>query len=818
MTRIALFAALAALLLFAVFAARLRPRVGPTAGLLQAALLSLFLSFAGAFLALRIVEAPAGAARPIIVLADAAAARRDPAAVRAELARLPGGSRARLAFFEQSDGAPEARVAAPPEGLRPEARFSSLEAALGWTALEAAAGSPPEVLVLGGPAAVAAVPEGLTLTSVALPAPVRRDRVGPLRLAPRVFTGRPVRVRAFVRTPAGPWTLKLLLDDQPQGIKSGRGTSEESAEIAFTFPAGRTGAHRLRLELAGGDGAVIDREYGECTVHPLPRLAYFAPESVAGPVERLLAASGYPIARAGLEDLAAGKLPPAADLLLFEDVPAAQLSWPAVSALSRSAAWEGRGLLFVGGPRSFTAGGYRDAPVERLLPLTMGIRDPKEEKHRTALVIVLDTSWSMLCPPEGCAKDSERMWGAPREARGPRVKKIDLARQALLELLPAMKQVDYFGILGVRTAPYWELEPGLLADPALVEDRVRRITASGSGILLYSALLEASKSVTALDAEVKHLLVLLDTDDIDEIRVLGVGTVESLVAELARQRVSVSFVGFGFSDDRYVPLLHQLATSTGGSLYLSSDVTSIPRFLREDREGLAGRQALRRHFETRHDETALPGLAATPPVEGIFVTEAKGDARTIVWTDLGYPLVALRRIERGSVGAFASDGGREMAPDWGTPAAREAWDAVLAALLPRDTSAAGLFLSREGAAAALWWRGAAGAPPPLATVAGPEGKSVPATFRELSPGSWRADVAALPPGSHQVSVTPAGQGGQALSFAVRPVEEGDRIARPDLARFAPPPERTPIDGRILPLLLLLAAASFITYELVREDD
>lgn len=818
MTRVALVAAFAGLLLFAALAARLRPRVGPAAGLLQAALLALFLCLAGAFLAVRIVDAPARAVRSLIVLADAEAAQRDPDGVRAELARLPKGARTRLAFFDPGGGAPAARGAASPEGLRPEARFSSLDAALGWAAIEAGEASLPEVLVLGGHAGPAAGPEGLTLTRIALPAPVRRDHIGPLRLAPRVFPGRPVRVRATIRTPAGSWTARLLVDDKPRDIRRGLGSSEERAEIAFTFPAGRPGVHRLLLELAGDDGREIDREYGECAVQPFPRLAYIAPEGPASPLERLLASSGYPLERHAPEMLAAGKLAGASDIVILEDVPAAKLSWPAVSALSRAAAWEGRGLLFVGGPRSFTAGGYRDAPVERLLPLTMGIRDPKEEKHSTALVIVLDTSWSMLCPPEGCAKDAERMWGDPRDPRGPRIRKIDLARQALLELLPAMKQVDHFGILGVRTAPYWELEPGVFADPALVEERVRRINASGSGILLYSALLEASKSVTALAADVKHILVLLDTDDIDEIRVLGVGTVEDLVAELARQRVSVSFVGFGFSDDRYVPLLHQLASSTGGSLYLSSDVTSIPRFLRDDREGLAGRQAIRRHLETRHDEAGFPGLAGTPPLEGLFITEAKEDARTVVWTELGYPLIVLRRIERGAVGAFASDGGREMAPAWAAPASRESWDAVLAALLPRDPAGGGLFVSREGGGEAIWWRGAAGSAPPLAALAGPDGKRAPAALREVYPGSWRADVAALPPGSHQVSVTMPGQGAQAVSFAVAPPEQRERRQRPDLRRFAPPPARTPIDGRIPPLLLLLAAAGFIAYELVREHD
>ena len=51
---------------------------------------------------------------------------------------------------------------------------------------------------------------------------------------------------------------------------------------------------------------------------------------------------------------AAGGSSGAAELILLEDVPAAQLSWPVVSALSRAAAWDGRGLLFVGGPHSFT--------------------------------------------------------------------------------------------------------------------------------------------------------------------------------------------------------------------------------------------------------------------------------------------------------------------------------------------------------------------------------------------------------------------------------------------------------------------------------
>jgi uncharacterized membrane protein len=818
-TRIAVVAAALALLLFAALAVRLRQRVGPWAGALLAALLALFLGCSAAFLAVRALDTPAAAPRSLIVLADDAAVRGNPEAVRAALDRVPRGTRVRLAHYNSpAAGSPE-RSAGVPAGLQPEARFISLDGALGWAALETAGAALPEILVLGEQAALPPEQGRPTLTSVPVPLPARRDRIETLRLPGRVFPGRQVPIRALVRTPAGGFQVRLAVDDALREVRRGEARAEAAAEFAFTIPAGRAGQHRLLVELVGPDGVVVDREYGEYAVRPLPRLAYVGPEG-RSPLARQLAAAGYPIEAVGLDQLAAGVSSRTADLVVLEDVAAARLSWPVVSALSRAAAWDGLGLLFVGGPHSFTAGGYRDAPVERLLPVTMGLRDPAQEKHRTALVIVLDTSWSMLCPPEGCAKDAERMWGAPRETRGPRVRKIDLARQALLELLPAMKAVDHFGILGVRTAPYWELEPDVLADPAAVEERVRRITASGSGILLYSALLEASKRLLPLDADIKHLLVLLDTDDIDEIRVLGVGTVEGLVAELARQRVSVSFVGFGFSDDRYVPLLHQLASSTGGSLYLSSDITSIPRFLRQDREGLAGHQTIRRRLSTRHDETALPGLAATPPVDGIFVAEAKEDARTLVWTELGYPLMALRRIERGAVGAFLSDGGAEMAPQWAAPAAGAAWDAALGALLASTPADDSLFLSREGRGAALWWRTSGrSAARPVGRLLDPRGKSEPADFHEVYPGTWRADVANLGPGSHYVEVQDAAATARAFSFGVAAAASlGAPGERPDFGRFAPPPAQEPIDGRVPPLLLLLAAASVLAYGLLRGQD
>ena len=54
----------------------------------------------------------------------------------------------------------------------------------------------------------------------------------------------------------------------------------------------------------------------------------------------------------------------------------------------------GRGLVTIGGPRAYGAGGYTDTPLEETLPVDMGVRD-REKQPDVALVVVIDKSGSM---------------------------------------------------------------------------------------------------------------------------------------------------------------------------------------------------------------------------------------------------------------------------------------------------------------------------------------------------------------------------------------------------------------------------------------
>src|SRR3712207_9200856 len=54
----------------------------------------------------------------------------------------------------------------------------------------------------------------------------------------------------------------------------------------------------------------------------------------------------------------------------------------------------GRGLVTIGGNRSYALGGYRNSPLEELLPVVSEILDPKR-RQSVAQVLAIDTSGSM---------------------------------------------------------------------------------------------------------------------------------------------------------------------------------------------------------------------------------------------------------------------------------------------------------------------------------------------------------------------------------------------------------------------------------------
>ena len=88
------------------------------------------------------------------------------------------------------------------------------------------------------------------------------------------------------------------------------------------------------------------------------------------------------------------------DLVILDDVPAAHVAPVTQDLLARHVTELGAGLLMVGGPGSFGAGGWMGTPIAEVLPLEL---DPPHDViiPQAALVLVLDRSGSMHQPVAG---------------------------------------------------------------------------------------------------------------------------------------------------------------------------------------------------------------------------------------------------------------------------------------------------------------------------------------------------------------------------------------------------------------------------------
>jgi hypothetical protein len=705
------------------------------------------------------------------------------------------------------------------------AGFSSPEAALAWVGLEAAEETGAKVTVVSSSRIRLSAPEEMDLRYTVLPFSRSGGADLDILLPRSVFAGRALKVNASLRT-VNPGKVSLsvfdgdLLRDTRELLLRGE---ETPAVEDFELKGLENGAHLLRFDVLDAAGRLLEREYRRVDAREPPRTAWLRGSGLEGPLPEYLKKHGYPvsiIADSGIAEAAGNG---ENEILVLEDVAPSRLSWPVVNRLYQAVSGGGKGLLVVGGERSYGPGGYTGTAVERLTPVWMGLKNKDDEKHSTAFIVVVDTSTSMLCPPEGCPSDAERMWGDGREARGPRVRKIDLARQALLNLVPSMQDADTFGILGGRASPYWEVDPGPMRPMKELEEKILGIQGGGSGIHLYSSLLETKEFMRGVDSEIKHIVALIDTDDVDEINILGKGTVEDLILLLKEDDISISFIGLGFSDDKYVPLLNRLASTTGGYLYLTSSITEVPTFLSDDREKLSEHQVIRKHMVTQFSRKDFPALESTPPLEGQFITEAKADARTLVWSELGYPVFALRRMGKGVSAALAADGGVVLAPAWAKEEALPLWDGIFSSLLGEDGRDGGIFFSRRGRDITAWYApGGKNAFGELtASVTGLRTDTFNPAMEETFPGIYRAGLGYLPEGSYSFTIAAAG--------AKKPLLEAVLTASADAASAAPArairaasplPDwesgKEPPGKRWLRMLLILSATFAVLYEMVRQ--
>ena len=144
------------------------------------------------------------------------------------------------------------------------------------------------------------------------------------------------------------------------------------------------------------------------------------------------------------------------DSIVLVDVPRMRLSDRQLAALQVFVRDLGRGLVAIGGPRSYGAGGYTKTPLEETLPVDMGVRD-REKQPDVALVVVIDKSGSM----DACHCNSFDQGGGSAMSG---VRKTDIGKEAILRAAAALTARDQLGVVAFDEAAHWVVKTEPLGD------------------------------------------------------------------------------------------------------------------------------------------------------------------------------------------------------------------------------------------------------------------------------------------------------------------------------------------------------------------
>jgi len=597
---------------------------------------------------------------------------------------------------------------------------------------------------------------------------------------PRAPTGSTINVRVVLRaTAASTGTLRLLREGQEVDLNgdapgTGRRVSLEPGRNVERVEVKLDGSRVHRFEAVyepdSNDGALVGDTYVEnnrgsaFTVTPgsgailvVDGVGNGDPNGAGATLAGALGSEGATVelvapAAVPTDLLALQKY----DLVVLENVPAEALTERQQRILVDHVHDLGGGLVMVGGPDSFGAGGWKGTPVADILPVKLDLPEQLIVPE-AAVIFVLDRSGSMAM----------RVGGSSRRQQ-------EIANEAAAAAVRSLDKQDLVGVVAFHRAavPVQPLGPN--DDPDKTCERILSIP-SGGGTDILPALEWARAQMKGVDAKLKHVIVLTDGAS------MNAGLLPQYAAEMREEGVRISTIGVG--DQADYQLLQAVAGAGGGKYYRVTNPQLLPRiFLRAVR---IVRQPLIREglFTPVLLPTASPltaGLGTPPKLDGLVLTQAREDP-TVTYAmaaPSGEPLLAHWNVGLGKVAVWTSDA-HEWASRWlDWPGYKRMWGNIARQISRASTSSDGeLTVALDADRMHLRFEAYNddGTPRDLlsveATVYPPTGEPREVTLTQTGPGVYEGEARADETGSHIVVVRP-----RAGTRALVPVVGGVSVA------------------------------------------
>ena len=317
-----------------------------------------------------------------------------------------------------------------------------------------------------------------------------------------------------------------------------------------------------------------------------------------------------------------------------------------IDMLVRNCETFGSGIIMLGGPNAFGAGGWVNTQLEKAMPVDFQIKNTKVDAVG-ALAMILHAS-----------EIAQGNYWQKRIAR------------AATEVLGPMDFVGVmqYGNLGDQWL--WGDANGMIRvgpNRQAIVGRLNRMT-PGDMPDFEPAMRRVLNSLVATKASVKHSIIISDGDPTPPSQAV-------LTAYLNAQ-IKVSTVAVGAHGPAMSAQLQKIATATGGNYYVASNANALPRiFMRE-----AMRVAKPLVFEPEggvqpqitYPHEIVQGISRDlPPLKGFVLTTVKSNALVQVPIQANKPtepenqtILSIWQYGAGKTAVFTSDVGKRWAGQW----------------------------------------------------------------------------------------------------------------------------------------------------------
>ncbi|MBX3070882.1 MAG: VWA domain-containing protein [Thermomicrobiales bacterium] len=356
------------------------------------------------------------------------------------------------------------------------------------------------------------------------------------------------------------------------------------------------------------------------------------------------------------------------DVVLLNNVPAAELTVGQVAALETLTREFGRGLVVIGGSAAYGPGGYSATPLEEMLPVSVKVTEGKE-RQRVALMLIIDKSGSMGYDPLQPTS------------------KIAMAREAARLAAGALSAGDEIGILVFNGNQQWIVRLTRIEgqdDRDRINAAIDTINADGS-TEIFPALEVGFDEIVQSDADVRHVILLSDGKS-------GTGTrssYEQLVAEFGQSNTTLSTIAIG--EDADTDLLQFLAEQGNGNYHTTSRPEEIPTITLQEAVSAGSQSIISGAFQPIQvgPSPILTGFdpESLPIIERYDYSEIKESAQEILTSQRNDPILAKWQYGLGRVVAWTADDGIDFAEEWRSWSRyEEFWASVVRWTLPDPES------------------------------------------------------------------------------------------------------------------------------------